>query len=65
MKKPEVVHREQGLTLEQRRGFLILPVEERRCQMAEQAARMVEHYQLADKVQERQAWQGGDLVELS
>ena len=65
MKKPEVVHPEQGLTLEQRRGFLKLPVEERRRQMAEQAALTVEHYHLADEVQERQAWQGGDLVAFS
>jgi hypothetical protein len=56
---------EQGLTLEQRRRFLALPLEERRRQMAEQAARVAEHYESAEAVKEREVWQGGDLVEPS
>jgi hypothetical protein len=65
MTKPRTVDPEQGLSLEQRRSFLKLSIEERRRQMAEQAARMVQHYDSADQVQERAEWQGGDLVELS
>lgn len=38
MAKPSMVNSEQSLTLEQRRRFLKLPLEERRRLMAEQAA---------------------------
>ena len=63
MANPRVVNLEQGLTLEQRRRFLKLPLEERRRQMAEQAAQMVQHYESPDEIQDRAEWQGGDIVE--
>jgi hypothetical protein len=53
---------EQGLTLEQRRRFLALPLEERRRQMAEQAACMAFHYESAAEMKEREKWQGGCFV---
>lgn len=65
MTNPRTADTEQGLTLEQRRGFLKLPVEVRRRQMAEQADRMVQHYESPDQVCEREEWQGGDIVEFS
>ena len=42
-----------GMTLEERRAFLKLPIEERRRRMLEQAEQMVEHYQSADETNER------------
>ena len=51
------------MTLEQRREFLRLPLSERRrilCQQAEDAA---SHYEFEQAVPEREAWQGGDIVE--
>lgn len=49
------------LTLDERRAFMKLPVEERRRKLAEQADRMIEHYEPAGA--EREEWQGGDIVE--
>ena len=51
------------LTLEDRRAFLRLPLEERRRRLAEQADQMVEHYDLESSREERAEWQGGDIVE--
>ena len=65
MAKPSMVNSEQSLTLEQRRRFLKLPLEERRRLMAEQAAQMVQHYELPDEIQDRAEWQGGDIVECA
>ena len=62
MSNPSVVKSEPGLTLEQRRRFLKLPLEERRRLMAEQAAQMMQHYELPDEIQDRAEWQGGDIV---
>lgn len=53
----------QRWTLEQRRAFMKLPLAERRRHMAEQAERMLVYYQSAEEAAERQAWQGGDIVE--
>lgn len=53
-----------ALTLEQRRAFLKLPLEERHRLLAEQADRMIAHYESEQEVREREEWQGGDIVEL-
>lgn len=53
----------QRMTLEERRAFLKLPIEERRRRMTQLAEQMVEHYQSAEETAQRQAWQGGDIVE--
>lgn len=45
-----------------RRAHLKLSLEERRRQLAEQADKLVSHYENTKK--EREGWQGGDLVEL-
>jgi len=54
---------EQALTLAQRRAYMTLPLEERRKRPAAQAERMVEHYEQEPERTEREAWQGGDIVE--
>ena len=61
--KTGVIDRE--LSLQERRDFVKLPLDERRRRMAEQAAHMATHYAGPNEVLERQAWQGGDIVECS
>jgi hypothetical protein len=51
------------LTLDERRMFLKLPLEERRRRFAEQADRLIKQYETEDKQRERLAWQAGDIVE--
>jgi hypothetical protein len=63
MTKRRIVELEQELTLEQRRRFLKLPIEQRRSQMQQQAAQVAQHYESAGQIDEREQWQGGDLVE--
>ena len=57
--------RDRGLGLNERRAFMKLPLEERQRQLAEQAARLVDHYDGRTEAMEREEWQGGDLVECS
>ncbi len=52
-----------ALTIEDRRAFLRMPIEERRRKLAEQAEQMIEHYELEPAREERAEWQGGDIVE--
>lgn len=58
----EIVKTEKAITLEQRRAHLKLPLEERRRQLAEQAEKLLEHYETGKK--ERETWQGGDIIEF-
>ena len=51
------------LTLEDRRSFLKLPLEERRRRLAKQADQLVEHYNQEQSSEERAEWQGGDIIE--
>ncbi len=57
------IEADQALTLTQRRAYMQLPLEERRRRLAAQADRMTEHYEQASEQIEREAWQGGDIVE--
>jgi hypothetical protein len=59
----EKIELSQPLTLEERRSFLKLPLEERRRRLAEQAKQMAEHYDLESSREERAEWQGGDIIE--
>ena len=52
------------LTLDQRRDFMKLPLQERRKILAQQAARLVKHYEAEPESTEREQWQGGDVVEF-
>jgi hypothetical protein len=63
MENTKITQSNHSLTLEQRRAFMKLPLEERRRRMAEQAARMIDHYESHAEAIERQAWQGGDVIE--
>ncbi len=54
---------DQGLSLAQRRAYMKLPLEERRKRLAEQAERMAKYYEQESERIEREAWQGGDIVE--
>jgi hypothetical protein len=53
----------QSLSLVQRRAFMKLPLAERRRILAEQAAQIAAHYASQEAQEERESWQGGDLVE--
>lgn len=61
MLQEEKIETESPLSTAQRRAFMKLSIEERRRKLAEQAARMVEHYEAEQA--EREQWQGGDIVE--
>ena len=49
--------------LEARRAFMKLSVNERRRALALQADELVEHYESEEPTEEREQWQGGDIVE--
>jgi hypothetical protein len=53
---------DQGISLDQRRAFLQLSLDERRRQLAAQAEQMVKYYEREVERTEREAWQGGDIV---
>ena len=55
----------QGLTLDQRRSFLKLPIAERRRLMEQQAARVARYYKSKRTTKERESWQGGDIIDAS
>ena len=50
------------ITLKDRRAHLKLSIEKRRKQLAEQAEKLVRHYESEKK--EREVWQGGDIIEF-
>ena len=50
-------------SLTQRRAYMKLPLQERRKRLAAQAERMVDHYEQESEQTERNAWQGGNIVE--
>ncbi|HMV47470.1 MAG TPA: hypothetical protein PLD20_21575 [Blastocatellia bacterium] len=53
-----------AFTLEERRAFLKLSLEERRRLLAEQVEHAIEDYNSEQASKEREEWQGGDLVDL-
>ena len=63
LKQNDLVGSEEAMTLEQRRAFLKLPLAERRRLLSRQAEDAARHYEFEQSVQEREAWQGGDIVE--
>jgi hypothetical protein len=54
---------DQVLTLARRRAFMTLSRKERRRMLATQAERMIAYYEEESERSEREAWQGGDIVE--
>lgn len=63
MPERQTTDAKKSLTLEQRREFMRLPLDERRRLMAEQAERMARHHESQRETAGRQHWQGGDIVE--
>jgi hypothetical protein len=63
LKQNELISPDETMTLEQRRAFLNLPLAERRRILFQQAEDAVIHYEFEQSVREREAWQGGDIVE--
>ena len=63
LKQKDLVSSEEIITLEQRRAFLKLPLAERRRLLSQQAEQAASHYESEQSLREREAWQGGDIVE--
>lgn len=63
LKEKDLVSAEDVMTLEQRRAFLKLPLAERRRILSQQAQGAADHHESDQSVQEREAWQGGDVVD--
>ncbi|MDQ1728416.1 MAG: hypothetical protein QOD33_541 [Pyrinomonadaceae bacterium] len=63
LKQDDLMSPEASATLEQRRAFLKLPLLERRRILAAQAEAAAADYESRLTVSEREAWQGGDIVE--
>ena len=63
LKQKDISRREDAITLEQRRAFLKLPLAERRRILSQQVEDAVRHYGSDECMKEREAWQGGDIVE--
>lgn len=62
LKQNDLINAEE-ITLEQKRAFLKLSLAERRRILSQQAEDAAGHYESGQSVQEREAWQGGDIVE--
>ena len=60
----EILRQNAVISLTDRRAFLKLPIEERRKVLTVQAERMAQHYEQESEALEREAWQGGDVLEL-
>ena len=63
VKHARTAKKDQVLTLAQRQAFMTLSLKERRRMLATQAERMVAYYEQESERREREAWQGGDIVE--
>ena len=63
VKHARIVQGDQVLTLAQRRSYMTLSLEERRRMLAAQAQHMAAYYEQESERSEREAWQGGDIVE--
>ena len=63
LKQNDLANSEERMTLEQRRAFLKLPLAERRRMLSRQAENAANQYESEQSVREREAWQGGDIVE--
>ena len=64
LKEEELISAPADLILADRLAFMKLPIEERRRILTQQADDLMAHYTDQTAVPEREAWQGGDIVEL-
>lgn len=60
---PSVTKRTTAWSLEERRAFRQLPIEERRRMLEEMAEHAIEHYSDEVTCKEREEWQSGDIIE--
>jgi hypothetical protein len=63
LRQNHLVGSEETMTLEQKREFLKLPLSERWRILSHQAEDAANHYESEQGFREREAWQGGDIVE--
>ena len=63
LKQNDLTRPEEFATLEQERAFLKLPLIERRRILSQQAEDAAHLYESGPSATEREAWQGGDIVE--
>ena len=63
VKHAHTAETDRVLTLTQRRAYMTLSLEERRRMLSSQAERMAAYYEQESERNEREAWQGGDIVE--
>jgi len=63
LEQNDLVKSGEPMTLEQRRAFLKLSLVERRRILSQQAEEVAVHYESDQSAREREAWQGGDIVD--
>jgi hypothetical protein len=63
LKQNDLANSAETVTLELKRAFLKLPLAERRRILSKQADAAAHHYESQQSIHEREAWQGGDIVE--
>ena len=63
LKQNDLIKPDDVTTIEQKRAFLRLPLEERRRILLQQAEDIAGHYEAEQSTSEREAWQGGDIVD--
>lgn len=63
LKQNDLIRPEEVMTIEQRRAFLKLSLAERRRILSQLAEGAAHHYECEQGIREREAWQGGDIVE--
>lgn len=63
MLQPKAELENRTLDLRERREFMALSLKERRQRMAEQAAQIAAYYEERTEILDREAWQGGEIVE--
>lgn len=63
LKQNDLIRSEEVMTLEQRRAFLKLSLTERRRILSQLAEDATPYYESEQSIREREAWQGGDIVE--
>jgi hypothetical protein len=61
--KEDTIQSNDLFTLDQRRAFMKLSLEERRKILALQASQIVQHYESQQELTDRFQWQGGDIVD--
>lgn len=63
LKQNDFIKPDDVTSLEHKRAFLRLPLAERRRILLQQAEDAASHYEAEQSTTEREAWQGGDIVE--